>query len=493
MLPDRERASLESIEESKWIAISADSLSLRQKLYFPDVSGSHRHTFSSQEEFIWRVWGGWLEEHVLPSVNLSLAARRAAVAPGSRKRYNPLGKAHIMAYFLKQMLLSLEFHQKHKIPTAVRQEALAGLMGENRSEAIHGQCGLTDHILAEVIGTWPTYIKQFVLPGSLTCVDETIFPHYGKIAADEGKLQFIKDKPWDYGVVAYVGCQRAWWTGLPICLALRVNCLEARYTPTDLAVQLIQDIHPSGAPYPFGPCIVADSLWSQPASLTTFQQRKIEFLVAIKPDNTLLPSDLVSVASSDLFFRRSRTYSHDTFLLQVTKSSTSTTAVITDMWASLHASTDVHTRNVSYDTAVYLFSKEQQSTLVSLFRLTGEDAQLSKEKIIFKMTGWDPLRSPADQGSTEALTYEKAKALKKAQLVPIFKATFPRAKNTAISKQKMLEMLFPKAEGESAHISEDREDSSKRSRTRAQVDDLHGYREKVENFRIVLYIFLYWD
>ena len=395
-----------------------------------------------------------------------------------------------MAYFLKQMVHALDVHKKHNMGATELEKASDGLCGENRSAAIHGQLGFGDHILAAVLATWPAYIKQYVLPGSLTCVDETVFPHYGKIAADEGKLQYIKDKPWDHGMVAYVGCQRAYWTGLPVCLALRVSCLGPRYTPTDLAVALVRDIHPPEATSPFSPCVVADSLWSQPASLTIFQLQKIGFLVAIKDDNTSLPTNLVSVASSDLPFEHSRTYIRDTLLLQVTKSSTSTTAVLTDMWSPIGLPTGIHTRNISYESALGLFTKESQTALVSLFRLSGSDATLSKEAIIFKMTGWDPLRSPEDQGSSEPLTYEKAKAMKKAQLFPIYKARFRRAKNTGMTKRKMLEMLFSEEERESEQVSEDQEQSRKRSRTRVQVDDLGGYREKVRNFPIALYIFL---
>jgi hypothetical protein len=83
-----------------------------------------------------------------------------------------------------------------------------------------------------------------VTPGSLSCVDETILPHYGKIANDAGKLINIPDKPWDFGMLAYPLCQRFFFSQLPVCLAFRLNCLSIALTPGNMALALLADINP---------------------------------------------------------------------------------------------------------------------------------------------------------------------------------------------------------------------------------------------------------
>lgn len=469
------------------MAILPSSLTLTQNVRFPALSDRHRHALSTPMAWIFTAWGGWLEQAILPYLNNSLAVRHASVAPSNRKRYLPVTKEYLMAYFLAQMLRGLTVHKKHHIKETEIHAAGAGLCGVGRSSAIHAHLGFTDHILEDILASWPAYIKQFVLPGTLTCVDETIFPHYGKIASDHGKLQCIEGKPWDYGMVAYVGCQRLFWTGFPICFALRVNCLESRRTPTDIAIQLLTDVRPPDPEGSLTHCIVADSLWSQPATLTVFQQHHVGFLVAMKPDNGFVPSGLIALGGSDLPIHHARTYSDGTFTLQVTRSPNYTSAVLTDMWSTLHTPDAPHTRNISYESAAVLFAKESPASLASLLHLTGPDAQESKAAMIFKATGWDPLRPLSAQGAPGPLTYAKAKELKKAQLVPVYKARFPRSKNSSITKANMLAALFPDEAREAEHASEEREEAARRKRTRAQLNDLDGYRDQVCIFRIILY------
>jgi hypothetical protein len=47
------------------------------------------------------------------------------------------------------------------------------------------------------------------------CVDETIFfsfPYYGKATFDSGLFQYIKGKPYDYGLVMYMAAQTLLFT-----------------------------------------------------------------------------------------------------------------------------------------------------------------------------------------------------------------------------------------------------------------------------------------
>lgn len=446
-----------------------------------------RRETTSAAQFVWILWGGWLEQHVLPELNSALAHRRLAITHNDKKLYNQLTKAQLYAYFLDQLLRALDVHKKHQISSERLARARAGLCGNHKSSAIHAQLGFGDHIAEAILNTWPSYIMRFITPGSLTCVDETIFPHYGKIAFDEGKLQCIEGKPWDYGMVGYPACQRLFWTGLPVCLALRVNCLLTRRTPTDLALALLTDAQPAEVHGRPPPCIIADSAWSQPLSLNAFVQQGVAFLIAMKPDNGFVPTGLIDLASSDLPLNHSRTYSDGTFTLQVTRSSSTTTAVVTDMWELPHAPAPAVHRNISYATAVLLFSKESQASLVSMFNLNGADAQKSKERIIFERTGWDPLRPLDEQGSAEPLTYTKAKSMKKAQLLPVYKLRHPRSKNTGITKAEMLHALYPDEAVAAEDAADERHQEQHRKRTRDQVENLNGYREQARFFKFTFY------
>jgi len=225
-------------------------------------------------------------------------------------------------------------HKKHNLPLNELQNEQQRLCTEKRASAISSCLAFPDSILEEILGSWCKHISSFLHLGSLCALDETMIPYYGKKAFDESKLQYIPGKPWDYGMVSYILCQRLQFTQLPVCLSVYGNFLGKILTPTQVALQLLRDIKHVARPNLAHIQLIADSLWSTPACLQELQQHQIRICLAIKPDNTFLPTNLIEIASSDLPIGCSRTYSKGGLLLQVTSEEDRSVAVITNCWTT---------------------------------------------------------------------------------------------------------------------------------------------------------------
>jgi hypothetical protein len=195
---------------------------------------------------------------------------------------------------------------------------------------------------------------SFWLRAQRVAVDETIFPHYGRNAFDQGKLQCIKGKPFDYGMVVYLLAQPLLFSRLPICLAICPTFLGSAPKPIDVALSLLAAV-PAGSHVAFSSKhLIADSLWSAPVHLDLYQHRKIPFTVAIKADNGFLPDGLIDLAGDDLPTGACRTYSNGALVLQVTASDSDITAVISGVCGRIK----VLNHRLSSPGAQYLFAKE---------------------------------------------------------------------------------------------------------------------------------------
>lgn len=238
----------------------------------------------------------------------------------------------LLKFFFQCFLSALIQHRKHKLDSQQLLHVQAALLGKHHAEAIHASLDFGEHTLAEIINSFSAHIQNFVNAGTVSTVDETIFPLFGKVAFDHNQLRHIPGKPHDYGMLAYILCQRLFFTHLPFCLSIQPVFLRHALKPIDAALQLLHSIQYPDTDSSLTGHLIADSLWSQPVHINLFNKRDIGFTIAIKPDNKGLPEGLIELGASDLPLHASRTYTDGTLVVQVYSGTSSETAVISNVW-----------------------------------------------------------------------------------------------------------------------------------------------------------------
>jgi hypothetical protein len=467
---------LDKIAASGWHPCHDSQLQLNVPTTPAVLRDRFRHREYSELEMLMEIFGSWLEIYVLPPLNVMLGKRHAKLEGGGKRRYNMVSKNQLFRYFLYRFLCGLEKHQKHNIRANILEQAKCDLIGVNRADAIHACLDFGDHTLTQIVGHAHVHLAQFVAAGSTSCVDETIFPHYGKKAFDQGKLQCIKGKPFDYGMVAYLLAQPLLFSRLPICLAICPTFLGSAPKPIDAALWLFAAV-PAGVHFSFSSKhLIVDSLWSAPVHLDLYLNRQILFTVVINANNSYLPGGFIDLASDDLPTGASRTYSNGVLVLQVTASDNGITAVITGAWKDQSSEPPPVLTKGTYETAQYLFTKETPDSIVRMFNLDPALLQKSKEELVHAATGWDVLRAADQQGSTEALSFETANNMNRAALLAVHQRHFRLSRQaTKKTMKEMLSDLFPKE----ARQADQAVTKKKAEKRRQDVMELRALREQV--------------
>ncbi len=430
----------------------------------------------SELEVVERVFGTWLGEYVLDPLLKKLRKKRSAISNHSKRRYNALDREELLRFFLYRFLLGLEKHQKHDINSKSLEELYVGLFGVNRHDAILGCLDFGNHILTQLIASISRHLQQFIIPGSSCCVDESVFPHYGEKASIEGKLIHIPGKPFDYGMIAYTLTQRLAFSRMSICLAICPNSCGPRVTPTRAAVSLLSALQlPEGPVHFQSHHLHTDSLWSQPATIQLFSHRKIAFTIAIKPNNSLLPTGLLDMAMEDLPNGKARTYTNGYYVVQVADAKESCTAVITSTWRQKNQVDTPFRSSVPFKVAKSIYSSMSSGDIVDAFNLDDHLANEPVERVVHALTGWDMLRPEATQSSESSFTYEAAMELSVKAIRAIHRQKLPQSSQTKKSKIKLIEELFP-AE---AREHDEHHESARQNKRRLTMAQLTAQKEEV--------------
>lgn len=274
---------MENIVTSGWYSIRDHSLQLAVPDNPAQVNDSIFNSTHSELDLVRLVFGSWLEQYIIRPVNEKLHNSRRIVVESSKKHYNPVKLEELLHFFLAHFLRGLERHKKHDIDATRLSHLQHSLMGVNRYEALAGCLDVGDNIMASICESLATHFKKFVIPGTSSCVDETIFPHYGEKAFNDGNLVHIPGKPFDYGMVTYTLAQKFTFTHLPVCLGLCPNFCGVRVTPTAAAISLLGHLPPQGVVSFNDKHLHADSLWSMPVTIAALTLCKIPFTIAIQP------------------------------------------------------------------------------------------------------------------------------------------------------------------------------------------------------------------
>jgi hypothetical protein len=471
-----EREKLEEIISARWKPVRDSELRVVSRDTPAQLTNCFLRGVTSELEAFKSIAGRWLSEQVLENLNNSLHNKSKCISQNEKKRYHSVSQITLWKYFVRRCIEGLIKHVKHTIDTTTLTSLKHQLLGEHRAVAIHSCLSFGQQQLESIFDSVPAYVQKVIAAGTTSCVDESIFVHYGRQAFEHGQLRFIPAKPHNFGMLSYLLCQRLLLTRIPICLGICPVFLRERPKPIDAALELIAAVHGKGSAKPFSNHLIADALWSAPTHVDLFLAREQAFTVAIKESNKGLPSRLIELAGEDLLANCSRSYINGTLTLQVQATSKGTTAVLSNNYRQCTSSSSNIVSKGTWKNAVLLYQQNSTDELVQLFNLEPHWLQEKKSKIVYRATGWDILRPANKQDSLEPLTFADAAKLCKAALLEVHQTSL-RLKQPATKKSKdeLLVDIFPHDRPLSAPATQ----KSKGQQRQQQVQSLEALHEQV--------------
>ncbi len=440
--------ALEKIVDSGWFPIKDQSL----QAALPATPASLLNTLSdahplSELTAVEQVVGTWLSANVLPVINQRLHTHRMSATSGDAKHYNPLNPHTLLKFLLARSLAALERHNKHDLHLTDVTTLSRSLIGVNRYNAINASFDIGDHVIEQLFASIAPHLHTFITPGSDSCIDETVFPHFGRTAAERGKLRNIPGKPHDYGMVAYVLAQPLALSWRTVCLGLCPTFGTDPVKPIEAALRLLRSLPRLGHVSLDGNHLIADSLWSHPTHVRLFSRLGLQFTVSVPEGSPLVPTELFAFAQEDLPVNETRTYQRNDLVLQVIQSSEDgemrMTSVLSNLWRNRNSSAPASPSVWPYKIAQIVHKMMTSADIVAAFNLDPDWSSRSKETLIHLAMGWDVLRPEVQQSGSEPFTYEMASALTLPALREVHRQKLGRVSRTKKSKAQLLHDLFP--------------------------------------------------
>ncbi len=438
-----------------------------------DLPAQIRYPLSRREfsplELVELILGKWLNAEILPLVNINLRTMERRVSKPQRKYYKPCFSSEFLRFILKRMLGDLIKKEKHSISPSALEELMKSLMGIHRHNVLSSSLTFGARQLDKIFKSVPKIIQDWVALGTIYCIDESIFPFFGRAAFEQGLLQLIPNKPHDYGLVTYFMSQRLLFTSLPIAIDLVPTWIGTPPKPLDAAIYMLRrnrvpDQHQH---------LITDNLWAAPSHFLSYLRLGIRYTMSVKTSPGGDLTQLIALASTDLPTGKTRTYARDDQVLQVTQVEDHITIVISNAWSVKDLPLPHIRPRGTYASADALFKNETAAGLCDMFDLG--DAWLTEQPkdIIFYTLGWDVTRPANNQDQSTLLDRAACQKLKVRQLRPIFMHhTKLRHLPANISKPKMLSILF----GDESETEESEPKTAKRKR---EVADLGHLRDQV--------------
>jgi hypothetical protein len=381
----------------------------------------------------------WLDSQLINLVNSNLHKQQKK--PGKTTNHNskPLDSKTFLRFLLRRMVHSLIKHQMHSIKSSELEELSSKLMGVNRHDTISPCMSLEPTQVEEIFAHARDLISSWVALGTVYCIDESIFPFFGRVAFEKGLLQLIPNKPHDYGLVTYYVVQRLLWTNLPIAIDLEPTWINGRPTPLKAATALLlRNRIPNQHQH-----LIADNLWSPSSYFSSYSQLGIYYTLSMKPSSGDGLKDLMEAAGSGLPNQCSRTFTRGDQALQVVQVEDHTTTVISNAWTVSNSTPSLQKTIGPFKGALDLFKNYSLQALCDMFSMDHSWLLSTPERVIFEKTGWDVLRPENQQDDHAPLDYTYCQKLKKAQLLAIYKQRTKLTRTPqSISKKQMLEDLF---------------------------------------------------
>jgi hypothetical protein len=436
----REREKLETIREEGWVAIDDNAVQAIVKPVGAQLRTVFTRGIHTSYEIFQIFFVAWLERFILPELNSALHQHRLQASEGRKKFFAPATSKDLTCYFMNRFLralrtLTLSEKQEHKLITLRHT-----LIGKNRAKALKAALGFGDHKVEIIISSLHSYLQEFIAAGPTFVVDETIFGHFGKPAAELRRLRFIPGKPHDYGLFSYTLSQRFIFSQIPVLLDLIPTWLLQSDSPDDAVLRFVRRHFAAGASQHW----IADSLYCKPQYLRKYVAEGLRFSLTSKANAGKYLSPLVNLASSDLPLMHARTYRKGDLFTQVTSTSEAVTVVVSNNFVISEDAPSAKPTLGPYKFALYMFRLLTSTEIMALGKLGQAYADFSKAKLVHHITGWDFLREELRQAGVSELTYERAQKMKKDQLVAIHQTAAGAAGGArSMSKAELLADLFP--------------------------------------------------
>jgi len=235
-----ENEALEKIVDSRWLPIRDHSLTPKLPATPATLLRASLGDLPLSEiAAVEQVIGTWLSANVLPVIGSRLHTHRGAAPSLQKKHFNPINVQLLLNFLFARCLDALERHNKHDLSVTEVKRLRKRLIGVNRYEAINSSFDIGDHVIEQLFSSIAKHLQIFIAPGSDSCVDEMIIPHFGRAASDRGKLRNIPGKPHDYGMLAYVLAQPLALSWRSVCLGLSPTFGTNPVKPVEAALQLL--------------------------------------------------------------------------------------------------------------------------------------------------------------------------------------------------------------------------------------------------------------
>jgi len=246
-------------------------------------------------------------------VQAVLREKRPRVAKRQRYCWRPTSKEELLKFFAARFVDGLMKFVKHKISLALFEDLRNRLIGANRYDVLHSALAVELEDVSDMASSITTILRGFISYGSVFCVDETIFAHYGAVAESQGLLSYIPGKPYKYGMLSYVLAQQFQYTNLPFAAGILPTFTHARPTPLAASLQLLRSVD-ALSPDPTSPrtVVLADSLWAFPSYWSEFTRNGVMYVTPVRADCTAPPPQLLQLASKGLKRTFARTFASAT-------------------------------------------------------------------------------------------------------------------------------------------------------------------------------------
>jgi hypothetical protein len=448
----RELAKYNIVKSGGWHHINSSELTPHFRDSPAQVKDLWKRGSITPLDILCDVFFTWLKKEVLPVWNENMAIKMDQVSEGSKRHYSYITEEAMQCWYLKRLIHGLIKKEKHDLHPSTLESLCDTLLPKHRYDAL--SAGLTFGVeqLKRIVSSISPHMHHFIAVGSLSCVDEAMFPFYSEQAKKDGVLRHVPNKPNDYGLLTYGLVQRLLFSNLPILLDAEPTWLGQAPTPFEALCHMVERNKSSH----FHSLFIADSLWSVPSYIQLFGHLTASFIVAMKEGANSYGKEVLTIAERDLPSGTTRTYHKAPYTIQVHHLKDHVTSVLSNAWRTQSPEAAPKPCILKYDTAVYLFQHETPASLRLAFKIDDPLVPNESAAIIKAATGWDVAKLIEEQHFGQPLTEKQAMYKTKAVLQHLYETKFKKKPPSDWTKKDLVAALYPNSQEISGTKSKER-------------------------------------
>lgn len=388
------------------------------------------------EDFVRTLW--------MPAANKVMGVARKNRAKSTEKHRHELSEREAWLH----LAIHLAKHARVTAPdyadtAAVLAEATHTL-GKARCKAINAASDFSEDDILSLYQYFNELVPRRIASGTVVTIDETIIAYYGRDGKLKGIWRRIPEKPHSKGLLSYRAVTYFKHSMRRAILCLVPLLPSSRLTPSEAAIKITQMLVAGrqGAWHLF-----LDSGFATQEVFAALPNYGVAYTICVKGQLTGNFSALVAASSAGLPVGRVRTFEHNNQIIQsIAKpkdidhvTAYSTTVVTTGYCTADGNHVQQFLRTGTHTAAVNMY---KDNNLVTLRRLANDTHSASKQEVILKWTGWDPLAPAPDARGVQRFTAEGLRAMEKQLLVDLIAITRGCRAPTGLNKAGMVAMLM---------------------------------------------------